>query len=94
MTRTNNTIAALFATLFVAGLMINSASAAARWSDISSVTHSNTPTVLSITGGSDTFSRTDVTAVTHGSVTTEARQVGRTSPKNYSRSDITSITHN
>ena len=94
MTRTNNMIAAMFATLFVAGLMINSASAAVRWSDISSVTHSNAPAVLPKTGGANTFSQTDLSAVTHGSVSNETRQVGRISPKNYSRSDITSVTHN
>ena len=86
MTRTSNMIAAMFVTLFVAGLMIGSASAAVRWSDISSVTHSNAPTILPKTGGPDVFSRTDLSAV--------ARQIGRTSPKNYSRSDITSVTHN
>jgi hypothetical protein len=87
-------IAAMFATLFVAGLTISSASAAVKWSDISSATHSNAPTVLPTTGGSDVFSRTDWSAVTHGSVAAEARQVGRISQKNFSRSDITSVTHN
>ena len=93
MTRTRNMIEVTFATLFVTGLMITSASAAVRWSDISSVTHGNAPTVLPLTGGSVGFSQTDLTAVTHGPVTVEARQVGRTSPKNYRRSDITSVTH-
>ena len=94
MTLTRNMIAAMFATLFVAGLTISSASAAVRWSDISSVTHSNAPTVLPTTGGSDAFSSTDLSAVTHGSVEAEARQVGRVSPKNFSRGDISSVTHN
>jgi len=45
-------------------------------------------------GDFDAFSRTDVSAVTHGAVPVEAKQVGRTSARNYSRSDVTAITHN
>ena len=94
MTRTENTIAAIFSTLFVARMMIDTASTAVKWSDIPSVTHSNAPTVLPTTDGSDAFSRTYLSAVTHGSVAVKVGQLGRVSPKNFSRGDITSVTHN
>ena len=94
MTRTKNTIAATFTALVFGGLMINPASAAVKFSDISSVTHGNGAMAQPTVGGSDAFSRTDLSAVTHGSASMEARQVGRYSGKNYSRSDITAITHN
>ena len=94
MTRTKNTIAATFAALLVGGLMINPASAAVKFSDISSVTHGSAEMAQPTTSGADRFSRTDLTAVTHAAGSAEAKQVGRYSGKNYSRSDITSVTHN
>ena len=95
MTRTKSSIFATFAALLIGGLVINPASAAVKWSDISAVTHSaGTATALPQVGGFDAFSRTDVSAVTHGAVPVEAKQVGRTSARNYSRSDVTAITHN
>ena len=95
MTRTKSRIAATFAALLIGGLMINPASAAVKWSDISSVTHgAGTETVLPQVGGSHAFSDTDVSAVTHDAVSTEAKKVGRTSARNYSRSDVTAVTHN
>ena len=94
MTRTKNTIAATLAALMIGGLTINPAAAAAKWSDISSVTHGNGTMVEPTVGGSDAFSRTDLTAVTHGSQSMEAKQIGRFASKNYRGSDITAITHN
>lgn len=95
MSRSKSTIAVTLAAVLIGGLMINPASAAVRWSDISSVTHgTETDTALPHIGGSDAFSRTDVSAVTHGSVHEDVKQVGRISIRNYSRSDITAVTHN
>jgi len=94
MTRTKNTIAATFAALLIGGLMINPASAAVKWSDISAVTHSaNTKSILPHVGGPKLFNRSDVSAVTHRSAPSAVLPVGR-SGKNYSRNDITAVTHN
>ena len=93
MTRTKNMIAIATAML-VGGLMVNPASAANKWSDISSVTHGSGAMATPEVGGKDAYNRTDLSAVTHRSASQQATQVGRYSEKNYRASDITSITHN
>ncbi len=93
MIRTKNMIA-IAAAMLVGGLMINPASAASKWSDISSVTHGSGAMTTPEVGGKDAYSRTDLSAVTHLSASQQATQVGRYSEKNYRASDITSITHN
>jgi hypothetical protein len=94
MTSTRNTIAATVAALFIGGVTMNTASAAAKWSDLTAVTHGSGATVGTKVVGSDAYSRTDLSAVTHGSDTTGTKQVGRYSSDNYSPTDITTITHN
>lgn len=93
MTRTKNVIA-IAAAMLVGGMMINPATAATKWSDISSVTHGSEAMAKPVVGGKDGFARTDLSAVTHGSASQEVTQVGRYAEKNYRASDITSITHN
>lgn len=93
MTRTKN-IVAIAAALMIGGLMTGPASAASKWSDISSVTHGSGGMAKAQVGGMDNYNRTDLSAVTHGSAKNEAKQLGRFESKNYRASDITAITHN
>ena len=94
MTRTKNTVAAAIAALMFGGVMISPASAASKWSDISSVTHGKEAMVQPNVGGSDAYRGTDLSAVTHGTASMEATQIGRFDAKNYRATDITAITHN
>jgi hypothetical protein len=97
----------LFTTIIAAALFGLSLNAFAAVSDISTVTHGASAVAKPQVGGSDAFSRTDLSAVTHGSASNtdlsavthgsasnEAKQVGRYSENNYRASDITSVTHN
>lgn len=88
-----STLAATLATVALGALMINPASAAYKWSDISSVTNRNEPEVHTVAGGKESFSRTDLTAVTHKKLSGKPKQVGRISMSNYRGSDLTKVTH-
>ena len=94
MTLTRNAIAICATALLISGLMTSRASAAVKWSDISTVTHNaSSETALPHVGGPKPFNRTDVSAVTHRSAPSAVLPVGR-SGKNHSRNDITAVTHN
>ncbi len=93
MTRTKNTLA-IAAALFVGGLMVNPASAATNWSDLSAVTHVGAEMGQTMVGRTNATNLSDLTAVTHGRSMVEAKQIGRFSADNYRASDITAITHN
>ena len=84
----------LVTTTIAAALLGLSLNAFAAVSDISTVTHGASAVAKPQASGSDAFSRTDLSAVTHGSASNEAKQVGRYSENNYRASDITSVTHN
>lgn len=95
MTRTKNTIAASFAALLIGGLLMNPASAAVKWSDISAVTHDSAAATLNVDAGrADQFSRADLSSVTHKAVAAGTKPITKASGKNFSRNDISAVTHN
>ena len=97
MTRTKNTIAATFAALFIGGLVINPASAAVKWSDISSVTHgaTTTETAQQQYGRlSDFYKWSDKASLSTRRVGTTIQPMGQSDNKSAKWSDLTAITHN
>ncbi len=87
------TVATTLAAVVFGALSINPASAANRWSDISSVTNGGNEMIHPTAGGKESFSPTDLTAVTHGNLTGKPMQIGHVSAANYRSTDLTSVTH-
>jgi len=88
-----STLIATFAAVVLGAAMITPASAASKWSDISAVTNRNEPTIHPTVGGKESFSPTDLSAVTHKNLPNNPKQISHVSSANYSGSDLTAVTH-
>ncbi|MGD2141013.1 MAG: hypothetical protein PVH25_11485 [Burkholderiales bacterium] len=88
-----STIAATCAVVVFGALMISPASAASKWSDLSSVTKGADDMIHPTAGGKESFSPTDLSAVTHKDLTGTGKQIGHVSTANYRGTDLTAVTH-